>query len=460
MKRYAGAVLILALAALPVRAHFIWIVPEKEGGKAKVIFSEDLNPDSNVPVNKIAKTELFLRADKGKSIPLKWSEGKDAYTITIPDKKMQVVGAVCRYGVLQRGKDEPFLLNYYAKSLVSHSFEKGSETYVTTPWSQLPLDIMVVLTDGEEPRLRVLWQGKPAAGVEVVLLLPGKEKPATCKTDKDGFFDLTETKTGLYGIRVGYTQAQEGELEGKKYKQVRHYTTFTFEPVICDNPTKGKTLGAKVADPAATKLLADARAARAQWTNFPGFRADLEVNLNGKVSKGKVEVSFKGKVTVTLDEEAAAKWARGILASTVSHRLDNSAALDTPCAFADSIAHHPLGRAIRVLNDEFHSSYRVRDRQIIVVNRQMKEVRFTITVMHNILTKDKKYLPSDFVVNTWDLKTDALRSSETHHQSWKRVDTFDLPGTTTVVTATAGQLEARSLKLSNHKLTPGVGAVP
>ena len=40
------------------------------------------------------------------------------------------------------------------------------------------------------------------------------------------------------------------------------------------------------ADPAATKLLADARAARAVWKDFPGFTADLEVNIDGKVVKG------------------------------------------------------------------------------------------------------------------------------------------------------------------------------
>src|SRR5262249_36937283 len=104
---------------------------------------------------------------------------------------------------------------------------------------------------------------------------------------------------------------------------------------------------------------------------------------------------------------------------------------------------------------------RIRDKQIIVVNRQMGDAaRFTITVMHNMVTKEKKYLPSEFVVNTWDLKTEALRSSETHHQTWKRLESFDLPALTTIVTATAGKLEARSLKLYKHKLTAKVAGAP
>ena len=209
------------------------------------------------------------------------------------------------------------------------------------------------------------------------------------------------------------------------------------------------------ADAAATKLLADARAARATWENFPGFSADVEVNLDGKVTRGQVEVSAKGEVALKLEKGAAAEWARPTLRSIVGHRLDNSADLDTPCAFADDNAHHPLGRAIRVLNDEFHSSYRIRDRQVIVVNRSLRDTRFTITVLENRQSAEKKFLPVSYVVNTWNSEGGALRSSAAHHQTWQRVGAFDLPHTTTVVTASAGKLEARSLTLSNFRLSGG-----
>ncbi len=222
------------------------------------------------------------------------------------------------------------------------------------------------------------------------------------------------------------------------------------------------------ANPAATKLLADARAARAQWDHFSGFRARIEINIEGQVAKGTVEVSPKGKVTVQVAEAApeAVKWAKDQLASLAAHRLDNSASADTPCAFLDENPHHPLGRAIRVLDDEFHSSYRVRDRQIIVVNRQMKESRFTITVMENRLNKEDRYLPVSYVVNSWAGKADALKSSASYHHTWVRVGAFDLPATVLVVTATPGVASerapdialpvggqtARSLKLSGHEL--------
>ncbi len=211
------------------------------------------------------------------------------------------------------------------------------------------------------------------------------------------------------------------------------------------------------ADPAATKLLADARAARAVWKDFPGFTADLEVNVEGKAIKGRVSVSSGGDVTLHLPDDDHARWAHGALASVVGHRLDDGGE-ETPCAFADDNTDHPLGRAVRVLSDEFHSSYRIRDRQVIVVNRDMKDARFTITVMENEVNPEGNFLPACFVVNTWDTKTNALTSSETHHQTWKRLGAFDLPESLLVVKATAdGKQEARSLKLSNIHLTAGSG---
>ncbi len=212
--------------------------------------------------------------------------------------------------------------------------------------------------------------------------------------------------------------------------------------------------GAKlVENPEATKLFAEARAARATWEHFPGFTADVELNLDGKVLKGKVEVDAKGKTTVHLSDAEAAAWARRTLGSIVSHRLGGPSESNPPCAFADDDVHHPLGRAIRVLNDEFHSSYRVRDHQIVVVNRTMKDVRFTITVMESIPTAEKKFLSGHFVVNSWDLKSNRLVRSESHQQTYQRVGHYDLPKTVLVVTAGDGKQEAKRLTISHPQLS-------
>jgi hypothetical protein len=221
---------------------------------------------------------------------------------------------------------------------------------------------------------------------------------------------------------------------------------------VCGMYVKADDSPASTSDPAATKLLADARAARALYQNFPGLSADIEVNLEGKATRGHVEVGEKGKATLTLDNPDAAKWAKNTLESIIAHRLSSGPDDETPCAFDDSDEHHPLGRAIRVLNDEFHSSYRIRDRQVIVVNRQVPGARFTITVLKNIVTKENKFLPASYIVNTWDAKTNALTSSEAHHQTWQRIGVYDLPKETLSVKATANKQESRSLQLTHIRL--------
>jgi hypothetical protein len=450
MKRLLCALLLLACAG-SARAHFVWLLPGPRADKlsAQIVFSDALSPDDAKFLKKIAHTKVYARAGEGKVVELKATMGKDALEVAVPGAGPQVVLAVCPYGVIARGKGEPFLLNYYAKSLVGHTRKAPVPAKLfTQPWDQAPLEV-VVLPD--KASARVLWRGKPLAGAEVSFLVPGKEDSVGDKTDKDGLAKLPpHAAAGTYGIRAGHTEAKAGELAGKKYGAVRHYATLTWH-AMAPSPRRGASRARPAASAEATKLLADARAARATWKDFPGLRADLEVNVDGKVTRGKVEVSPKGAVTVALEGDEK-DWARRTLASIVGHRLDGSAARDTPCAFDDEVTDHPLGRAIRVLNDEFHSSYRIRDRQVIVVNRQQGPVRFSIVVLENRVNEERCFLPAHYVVNTWDVKSGELKSSVSHRQTWKRVGKFDLPVSATTVRAAAGKLETRVLTLSNHRL--------
>jgi uncharacterized GH25 family protein len=451
MKTWNSALLALFLAVLPARAHFIWIVPDKVGDSsttARVFFSDNLKPDNPELLAKIARTELFVRTAAGQNEALKWTAGKEAYEVTLTGKGPQVIGGVCHYGVVERD-GTTFLLNYYPKAVIGVA-GKEKQPAGLKALDGLPLQIVPLATSGV---FQLVWDGKPLPEAEVVVLVPGKEKPAELKTDKEGGFSVPAGKGGLYGLRARHVEEKAGEQDGKKYKEVRHYATLVMElPAASASPTPGAAIDEVKADQAATVLLADARAARAIWENFPGFNADLEANVEGKVTRGHVEVSPKGKVELKLDDQNEEAWVKRELGSVVGHRLADSAALATPCAFLDDVKVHPLGRAIRVLNDEFHSSYRVRDRQIIVVNREVPDAHFTITVMANQVNEERKFLPLCYVVNTWDAKTEALQSSQTYHQTWQRVGKYDLPATVTAVTASGGKLETRSLKLSNFKL--------
>lgn len=452
---------LLLLAALPARAHFLFLLPdtgEKNVG-VRLVFSDELAPDANPALlEKIMHTKIFSCDEKGNFVPVKFIKGKEALELSTESKGGQLLFANCKYGVIQRGMSEPFLLNYTAKTVIG-SFKNAAKSMASAN-----KDIMLDVVFGDTPgTLKVLWQGKPLADAKVKPIEFAENPDLT--TDKDGQFKMPnlKPKTALFAVRVVHNVKKPGELDGKKYNEERYYTTFVLDARYLslkqgkqkESPTSAilDEKKERKEDPEASKLLADARAARANWEGFTGFTADIELNVEGKVSRGKLEVDHKGKVTLSgFDDKDVENYTRRQMSSIVGHRMDSSSDLKTPCVFTEDDVHHPLGRTIQVLNDEFHSSYRIRDKQVIVVNRSMKDLRFTITVLENHLNAEKQFLPAHYVVNSWDIKTNALKRSEAFQQRFVRVGKFDLPSLSMVVTASDGKLESRQLKLTNHKL--------
>jgi hypothetical protein len=200
----------------------------------------------------------------------------------------------------------------------------------------------------------------------------------------------------------------------------------------------------------ASELLSHARAARAVIHHFPGFTADLEIKINHKQYHGTVQVDSKGIVTVMDVQGQPAVWVKKVLTSTITHRLQPVIPRQTPCNFADEVTSHPLGRLINILNDEMHSSYRIRDNQIMEVNRQQGEGKFSIIVQENRRNEEGKFLPTSFTVQYWG-QDGSLERSEVHHQTWIREQGLDLPKTIRVVTVTQS-VDARELELTNFKL--------
>jgi len=450
MLRFWMSALLLVTVSVAARAHFVFIVPVDGKQQGQVVFSDSLEPDSADLLKKIAHTRFVARVgDKTVKLTPK-NEGK-YLSLEVPARSPTWVSGVCRYGVVSKGKT-PFLLMYYCKAVVG---VKAGDRLPPAPDVDLGLRLNVVPVLGGRggPIARILWEGKPLKDVEVTLTIPGKKDHVKTISDAAGAIKLpAPEKAGMYAILAGFSEASKGNDGDKSYSVVRHYSSCVFPVALGIGAARSARAADKPAEnPEATKLLADARAARANWDGFPGFSANVEVNVDGKVSRGKVKVSAKGKVDLELDGDQKG-WAKGMLSSLVGHRLDDATTLTTPCAFADDVTDHPLGRSIRVLNDEFHSSYRIRDRQVIEVNRRMGDVRFTITVIENRLTADKKYLPRTYVVNNWDVKTGALRTSVTHHNTWTRVGKFDLPDSVMVVTALEGKQMTRSIRLTDYRL--------
>jgi Domain of unknown function (DUF4198) len=213
---------IAALCALTAAAsaHFPFLVPDG-ANKGKAVFSDNLRPDPQVPVDRVANTKLVVIAD-GKASDLTWTLDKTAncYTFEVPGGGTRVVVGTTDYGVLQRGDSKPFLLNYYAKAI----FGDLPAPEKATAADKVPLELVPV-TDGGKVRFKALAAGKPLAKAEVNVLVPGEAKSKIVPTDDSGLTPAFD-KPGQYGAHVRLTEEKAGEEGGKKYQEVRQYATL------------------------------------------------------------------------------------------------------------------------------------------------------------------------------------------------------------------------------------------
>jgi uncharacterized GH25 family protein len=221
MRRLLACLVALALSTT-AGAHFVFIVPEKDGSSAKVVFSDDLSPDENVPVTKIASTKLTLRAGDTKPASVNWKKGEHCYELKLSGKGFRVIQGTTEYGVLTKGKDkkETFLLRYHPRAVV------GVPAEPMKPNAELPVEIIPVFEKGKL-RLLVAAKGKPVADAEVNVILPDKNKKKAT-TDAKGLTDAFD-ESGRYGAYVLQSEDKRGELDGKKYDQVRNYATLVVD---------------------------------------------------------------------------------------------------------------------------------------------------------------------------------------------------------------------------------------
>ena len=202
------------------RAHFPFILPDEKGTRAKVVFSDTLEPDANVAIEKLANTKLMIRDARGKESVAQWKKGDGFYSLAVPGSGNRVVYGVTDYGVLQKGDAKPFKLTYYSKAVI------GAATAKEAVIGNQPLEV-VVIGGGKKVRFRVLAAGKPLADSEVTVILPDGAKKSSI-TNKDGETPEYEG-AGRYGVYAKQILAKPGEHAGKKFDEVRNYATL-----VCD----------------------------------------------------------------------------------------------------------------------------------------------------------------------------------------------------------------------------------
>jgi hypothetical protein len=434
-----AAVWLLSLA--PAQAHFLFIhiTPPAEGGQAaEVYFSEHATAGDPRFIEKISQTHLWQLTEGGKARQLTPRAGSDRLRAVLPEAGPVVVWGSCTYGVLARPNQTPFLLRYYPRAIA------GDPEKVNRLQDQAEPQPVVIrgTVKGDQVELVLLHNGKPVPKAEFHTV-DAALKGETLTADAEGRAVWKPTAPGRYSVYAKVVKPTGGEFGGKKYDEIREFPTLAFTwPLV-----------GKGADAEAVALFEEAIAARASWKDFPGFTAKLTGRVDGRPIEGTLTVSPKGEVELETEEEAVQPWVVGQLESLVMHRLAPTGDRPKPVLrFAEVGEDHPLGRLLLFEGGRFASSYRVKDRQIMVVNRNLGKQCMTITILYNEKNADGRFLPHTYTVQYWDAATGDLQRTETFCQRWQRVGAWDLPVQHTVTEASANGLGVRSLTLSGHQL--------
>ena len=435
---FAGLLFWLQQTNLFAHFLFIRVGGHAEAGRAvEVFFSERAEAGDPRFIGKVAKTQLWMQREQGKFIPLKTHLGVDRLRASLPANGTVSVTGMCEYGILER--EVPFLLRYYPKAISGPM----SEVNQLKANENLTLEIIATVSP-DSISLVLLDRGKPVPNATFTTVddaLVNEE----LKANSEGSIEWKPSHPGHYCVYSKVVRKEAGEYGGKKYTEIREFPTLAFQwpPAATDG------------DKEAVDLFQKAIASRATWHAFPGFLAHIEGEYDGRPLTGTVRIEKDGAVELKIDQEVAKEWVEDQLRSIVMHRMEPKQAGSPVLRFADQDTQNPLGRLLTFVGGSFASSYRVKNEQLKIVNRNIGPENMTITVLENQKTPEGKYLPHLYTVQYWDAANGSLIRSETFENGWQRIDNFDLPALNTVITSSASGLSVRSFRLSNHELLPG-----
>lgn len=206
--------------------------------------------------------------------------------------------------------------------------------------------------------------------------------------------------------------------------------------------------------PEARNLLHKAFEKTARWQpDFPGFQADLTVNVNGQEFKGKAKVKGPKDVTVSLPNDEIQKWAQNQIGMIAVHRGPRSFE-ESDGKYALTLEgdnSHPLGQRVNIHGDGMESWYRVRDHRITQINRKMPHIAFTINVEDSTKTQDDKYLTTRYTVYYFSPKDGSLQNVESFFDTHIRFGDSDLPATRRIISYESGQVCTKTLSFENHQ---------
>ncbi len=216
-------VLALGLAvgtASASHAHFIFVVPEKDGTTARVILSETLEVDDGVDAGLVDRVSLVTRDGAGGEGSLELVRDGEARLIRLPKETKGAVHGTLTHGVMKHGP-KPFLVVYHPKACLGYPFGSAGRIGPKAPAELVPAG------HPGAARFQLLAAGKPVADATVTMLLPDGDVEEV-KTDADGHTPSFK-QAGRYGAWARHVVAVSGEHDGEPYVEVRHYPTIVMD---------------------------------------------------------------------------------------------------------------------------------------------------------------------------------------------------------------------------------------
>lgn len=420
----------LLMASLS-HAHFLWVsVDPKNPQRVKIELSETPG-DSAVPgiAGKADKVKGWLPGGRA----LKLDKTEQGFTADVSGG--QVSGASLEYGVLDRNDQNRgvFLLEYFAKCA---STLEAAKTKLG-----LKTELIAEKANGKLV-LTALLNGKPASDAEYVVVL-GNDDAVEAKADAKGQWSIAWPKDRFIAARVMVPENKSGEMDGQKYTLVRTYATLAVgvSPVAAG-------------DSVAYELLRQASQSRASFPkDVLGFSADISADVAGHAVKGTFvfdhERGLDVKFTDGSDEDS--KWVQGQLRSLILHRTSIPFEKgDGAYAINFTGSENALGKQV-VLSDSMDSRYRIRDGQILEVDRKIGEGRLVVCVLDSILTKGGQRLSTQMSVSHF-ARDGKLQANEMISDQFVEVGGGVFPAVRRVLSTTDAGIITRVLTLSNVKL--------
>ena len=201
----------------------------------------------------------------------------------------------------------------------------------------------------------------------------------------------------------------------------------------------------------AVHLLQQARKNREVLSDdFPGFRSKLTVRVDGRVLHGICTFRLPGDVQVEMQAAEVPAQVTATIRSMLMHRVPSSRTSLQEARFGEK-DESPLGREL-LLADRNQSVYRIRDGQIIQVDRRRSEPRLVLTLLETRSTESGRYLPRHVFAVRLDQQSGSVLEAWTYISEFQRVGGEYLPKSRQVIRTHEGRTTALLIEWSEIDL--------